>query len=157
MIIGPLLESVDGDVGCNVAVGDGAAGVFARDAADIFIASDAGVGKRNAVDVGTTAYIPKEALESFIVAVAAFIDAYTTDGVAVAVEVATEGTIITGVDEVADGGEVVLGARGVVPVGGVAVGDVVGELEVLAVVVADAVVDARGEQFELILVLFLNC
>ena len=71
---------------------------------------------------------------SVTIGAAIFIDADAADGVSVTIEVAGELAHVVASFVVADGGEVVLCARGVVPVGGVAVGDVVHQLEVLAVI-----------------------
>ena len=83
-----------------------------------------------------------------MVLVTALIDADAADGFSVAVEVASERMVVA-----TNGGIVVLGAGGIVPCGGVSVGNVITQLEVSVLVVVAIVVaasiDALSQQVEL--------
>ena len=146
-----------GDVG----IGDGAAAnvafvVVARDAADVHVAYDAGVGEVDVVDFGTAAYYTaEEALVDVGNVAAVLADADAADGVAVAVELAFE--VAVGAVVVAAYGLIVLGVV-VALVVGVAERDVGSELEVLALVcvggLAAGAVHAVGEQQELVFVVY---
>ena len=151
------LHGADGNVGGHVAAVDGAFVVVAHDAADVEVAGDAGVGKGEVVDVGAVS-CPAE--DSFVVvgyAFVALVDANAADGLVITVEVAAEVAVVA---VASDGLEVVLVARKIVPVAGVGIVDVVGELEVLAAVavflagLAVCAVDAVGQQVELVLVIY---
>ena len=152
MIVGIVQHGADGNVVGHVAAGDGAV-VVAHDAAGVVVAGDAGVGEGEVVDVGTVC--PAEDALVFVgVATAALVDADAADGLFIAVEVAAE--VAAAVVIVASDGLVVaLSARGSVPVAGVGVADVIGELEVRAAVavalevLAVCAVDAVGQQVEL--------
>ncbi len=143
--------------------------VVAHDAAGEISGGDAGVGEGDAPYVGTSSHaeealmpIPVGAI--LVVAVVSLIDADAADGVALAIEVAIEGVVVAGdiarLVEAADGGVVVLLARGFVPSRSVAVGDVGSELEVLALVLAPPsacltvlAIDALCQHVELILII----
>ena len=152
--VGNGLHGADGYVGCHVAVADGAAEVISHDAAGVVVASDAGVGEGEVVDVGAP-YLAEDALVAVGDVVASLVDADAADGVAGAVEVALEVAVVA-VVVASDGHVVAFVWLFAVPsiVGGIAVGDVVGQLEVLAAVVARAVVDALGQEIELVLIIY---
>ena len=153
-------HGADGNVGGHVAAVDGTiVAVVAHDAADVVVAGDAGVGKGEVVDVGAVSCPAEDALVVVCTAVAVLVDTDTADGLVIAVEVAAEDAVVA-VEAASDGLEVVLVARKIVPVAGVGVVDVVGELEVLAAVavflagLAVCAVDAVGQQVELVLVIY---
>ena len=139
------LHGADGNVGGHVAAVDGTiVAVSTHDAADVSVSGDACVGKGEVVDVGAVS-CPTE--DSFVVvgyAVAALVDANAADGLVITVEVAVEVAVVA---VAADGGVVVLSALGVVPRGGMAVGDVVHHLEVRAFV-CGASIYVGGQQVE---------
>ena len=152
VVAGIFLPGADGYVVGHVAVDDLATLEVAHDAAEVKIAGDAGIGEGEAVDIGTASCIAEDAQTevSAVIIMAAPADADAADGVAGTFEVAMESEVI-----VSDGLEVVLGARDV-PGVGVAVGDVVGELEVLAAVAVGleglsvCAVDSVGQEVEVV-------
>ena len=118
VIPGAISATIDGDGGGGVAVLDGAVIILAHDAAHILATRDAAVADgdvphRAATDVAEEAFV-----------VVARTDADAADGVAAAVEGTAEASAAG-----ADGGVVAaLCAFGVVPLGGIAVGDIGTEL-----------------------------
>ena len=142
-----------GDVGIgDVAAADSAVVVGTDDATDIHEACDAGVAEVDVADFGIAACQSEEALVDVGSAAAVLADADATDGVAVAVEVSTEATVV-----VASYGLIV--ALSVVESQVVGVErDVGSELEVLAPVavggLAAGAVHAVGEQQQLVLVVY---
>jgi len=137
-----------------VAVADGAV-VFAHDAACAIVAGDACVGEGDATDVA--AALAEETLVNVGPVVAGLIDADAADGVALSIEVASEGADLV-TEVAADGGVVVLVFVSLLF--GVAVGNVGPQHEVLALVaiggtvVARGVVDALCQQVELFLIIY---
>ncbi len=138
VVVGIGCNGVDGDVAEDVAVLYATVVVDAYDGAAVVVAGEAGVGEEYVLHLGTIAELSEESRISFLGFTAALVDADTADGVALAVEVAFEVSVIV-VVVAADGREVVLGAAGVVPVGGVAVSEVGGQHEVIALVLCAAV------------------
>jgi len=142
--VGIGCNGVDGDVAEDVAVLYATVVVVAYDGAAVVVAGEAGVGEEYVLHLGTIDE-SEESRVSFLGFTAALVDADTADGVALAVEVAFEVSEI--VEVAADGREVVLGAAGVVPVGFVAVSEVGGQHEVIALVLR-AAVDVGGQLVE---------
>ena len=132
-----------------MAVLDCAAVVGAYYAAGITVAGDAGVGEEEVLH-GAAAHVAEEALIFPVVSKGVWDTyAYAADGVVVAVEESSEGVAFS-----AYGGEVVLCAGNIVPIGGMGVGDVAIEAVVtggvgLVVAVRLVVVDAVGEHVKL--------
>ncbi len=188
--VGRLPGGVDDDGGCGMAVADvgwligvvvggffaavaDVTAVVAHDAAGEISGGDAGVGEDDAPYVGTSSHAEEALMPipegvKLVVAVVSLIDADAADGVALAIEVAIEGVVVAGdiarLVEAADGGVVVLLARGFVPSRSVAVGDVGSELEVLALVLAPPsacltvlAIDALCQHVELILIIYHVC
>ena len=141
---------MDGDVTAYTAVLHYAASPavicdISRDATHIFHARDAGIGQDDVPDGGTTCHT-KETLVAVSIGVTALVDADAADGMVLTVKRAAEKSI-TIVNTSADGGEVVLGAGGIVPIRSVGIGDVGTQFEVLAVKVV-AAVHQRGQQVQ---------
>ena len=135
----------DGDLGRGLAAVNGTAFVPAHNTGAVTTSGDTGIVENDVLHLSTTAYQAEEteALTCF-----GAIDADAADGHTVAVEVTAEVTAIGGSARIkADGGVVVLLARGVVPCGGGSQScvrglvevEVVHQLEVLAFVVRAAV------------------
>ena len=102
-----------------------------------------GVGEIHSFDGAAFSDHAKEAIVHIVVGGSVFlIDAYAADGVALSVERAAEGVVVS-----ANGGVVVL-VVSIVPIAAVAVGDVVAENEVHAAVVL-TVVDESGQMVEI--------
>ena len=155
VIVGIVGNGMDGDVTAYAAVLHNAAitavyFIISRDAADILLTGDAGIGQDDVPDGGTTGHT-KETLVAVCIGDAAFIDADAADGMALTVEGAAEVSIAI-VNTSAYGGVVVLHAGGIVPVGGVGVADVITQHEVrVAEVVGGVAVGAvhvLGQQVE---------
>ena len=124
VVAGAVLYGVDADGSSGVTVLDGAIGArptfnVACNAADVITACDTGIADGKVLDGAVSANGSEETLVIVRIVIAAFVDTNATDGVALAVEDAVE---IVGT--VANSCIVVLGAGGIVPVGGGAVGDV---------------------------------
>ena len=139
VVVGAALNGVDAHVVAHVALLDGGIEGSARDAADTVVSRNAGIGEGDAPHITALLDCSEEA-QITIVQAAALIDADAADGVAAAVEGPLEAVAFS-----ADGGVVILGAVGIVPVGGVRVGDVGTLLEELAAEVISCV-DKRGQQ-----------
>ena len=101
---------------------------MSHNAANINSTSDAGIGQNNVLDSGT-----RSRTENTLIAGGDHIDADAADGMALTVEGAFESIIVT------DGGIVILFAGGIVPGGGVVVGDVSTQTEVLTTEIVAAV------------------
>ena len=107
------------------------------------LTGDAGVGQSDVLDSSTRS-LTEEALIAVSIGSASLVDTDTPDGFALAVEGAAEGVVV-----VANGSEVVLFAGSIVPGGGMVVGDVVAQLEELALKDSEfAIVHQCGQQVE---------
>ena len=147
--IGRVGYSMDGNIAAYTAVlYDALTFVvrnISRNAADIMLTGDAGVGQSDVLDSSTRSPT-EEALVVVSIVVAALIDADTPDGFALTVEGAAEVFIAT-IIIAADGGEVVLFAGGIVPSSGMVVGDGVTQFEELTIELV-ATVHQRSQQVE---------
>ena len=118
---------------------------ISRDTTHILSAGDAGIGQDDIPDGGINC-TTKETLVAVSSGGTALVDADAADGMALTVKRAAEISQVA-INIAADGGVVVLGAGGIVPIGGVGIGDVGIQFEVLAVKVF-AAVHQRGQQVQ---------
>ena len=130
---------MDADIGGHGAVLYGGLEDISSYAAHIVMTSDAGIGQVDSLD-GAAFVDGAGGAKKALIGEIGLIDAYAADGVVLTV-VDTAEHVVTR----ADGGVVVLGAGGIVPRGGVGVGDVLRLKEGEAVAVVAAVVHVVGQ------------